>query len=389
VSGPVVTAAVGELVAGPAATAATRSVMRTPRSVDVEITSRCNLRCRYCYYFDNPAVEYRDLDTATWQRFFDELGRCNVMEVCVSGGEPFMRPDLIDLLHGIVRNRMRFSIASNGGLIDDDRAAAVAATRRCNNVQISVDGSCAEIHDVGRGRGSFDGAMRGIRTLQRHGVPIAVRVTIHRHNVRDLPAIARLLLEDLEIPSFGTNAASALGSCLRSADEIALSTADRQLAMQTLVALNAHYRGRIAAFAGPLADAEAWTRMQAARRARTPGFANGGRLTACGCVFDKIAIRADGAIVPCTMLAHLELGRIGRDDFAEVWRQAPAMVSLRERQNIPLQQFAECRDCEYAPYCTGNCPGLAYTATGQVDRPSPDACLRRFLEAGGAIEAAG
>jgi SynChlorMet cassette radical SAM/SPASM protein ScmE len=360
-------------------------VMRTPRHVDVEITARCNLRCRYCYFFDNPAVEYRDLDGATWLKFFDELGRCRVMEVCICGGEPFMRPDLDRLLQGIVRNRMRFNLISNGGLIDDEGAAAIATTRRCSFVQISVDGASAETHDACRGRGAFAGAIRGIRTLQRHGIPVAVRVTIHRHNVRDLPAIAHLLLDELRLPSFSTNSACALGSCLRQADEIALTTADRQLAMQTLVALEAHYHGRITANAGPLADANCWDRMEQARRQGAAPFSYGGRLTGCGCPFEKIAVRADGAIIPCPMLAHLVLGRIGRDDFQQIWLHAPALVKLRERQAIPLQQFAGCRDCGYAPYCTGNCPGLAYSLTGEIDRPSPDACLRLYLEAGGTI----
>ncbi|MBN2357887.1 MAG: SynChlorMet cassette radical SAM/SPASM protein ScmE [Deltaproteobacteria bacterium] len=360
--------------------------MSTPRRLDIEITARCNLRCRYCYFFDNPAVPYRDLDTATWLRFFDELGACQVMDVCISGGEPFLRPDLPELLAGIVRNRMRFNLVSNGALIDDAKAAAVAATRRCNYVQISVDGSCADTHDVCRGPGSFAGALRGIRTLQRHGIPVAARVTIHRHNVRDLPAVARLLLDELEVPAFSTNAASELGSFARHADQIAMTVADRELAMRSLVELKERYGGRITANAGPLADAEYWARMETARRQGAPAFSDGGRLSACGCVFEKIAVRADGAIVPCSMLAHLELGRIGRDRLAEVWRSAPELVRLRARQAIPLQRFAGCRDCAYAPYCTGNCPGLAYSLTGEIDRPSPDACLRLFLEAGGAID---
>ena len=65
-------------------------VMRTPRTVDIDLTARCNLRCRYCYFFDNPAVEYHDLPTEEWLRFFDELGRCAVMDVCLAGGEPFI-----------------------------------------------------------------------------------------------------------------------------------------------------------------------------------------------------------------------------------------------------------------------------------------------------------
>ena len=98
-------------------------------------------------------------------------------------------------------------------------------------------------------------------------------------------------------------------------------------------------------------------------------------------------MRADGAIVPCSMLAHMELGRINQDSLAEVWQHSREMISLRARQTISLQDFAFCADCKYIPYCTGNCPGLAYTLTGQVDHPSPDACLRRFLADGGMIPA--
>ena len=88
--------------------------MRTPRTVDVEITSRCNLRCSYCYYFNNPEVQYKDIPTDQWLQFFTELGRSAVMDVCLVGGEPFSRQDLPQLIEGIVENRMRFSILSNG-----------------------------------------------------------------------------------------------------------------------------------------------------------------------------------------------------------------------------------------------------------------------------------
>ena len=85
-------------------------VMRTPRSLDIDITARCNLRCRYCYFFNNPAVDYRDLPTEEWLKFFDELGALGVMNVTLAGGEPFIREDLTTMLEGLVRNRMRFTL---------------------------------------------------------------------------------------------------------------------------------------------------------------------------------------------------------------------------------------------------------------------------------------
>ncbi len=362
-----------------------QKIMRSPRSLTIEITSRCNLRCRYCYFFNNSAVEYRDLPTADWLRLFDELGALGVMKVTLAGGEPFIRDDLPALIEGVIRNGMRFSFLSNGSLITDEIAAFIAQTKRCDYVQISIDGSCAEVHDSCRGKGSFDGAIRGIRILQRHGIFVAARTTIHRHNVHDLENIARFLLEELGLPDFGTNAAGYLGTCCVNADDLLLSIEERQLAMATLMRLTEKYHGRITANAGPLADGRMWGDMEKARVHCKPAFSKGGRLTACGCTSNKLSIRADGVIVPCNMLAHVELGRVNQDSLATVWQESPALNQLRTRHTIPLTQFEFCAGCSYIPYCTGNCPGLAYSLTGTVDHPSPDACLRRFLAGGGTL----
>ena len=360
-------------------------IIRTPRSVDLDITNRCNLRCRYCYHFSGPGDVDQDLPKAEWLRFFEELNRCAVMNVTLAGGEPFFREDLKELIAGIIENRMRFSILSNGTLITDEMAAFLSSTRRCDGVQVSIDGSNPETHDACRGKGNFQKAINGIHHLQKHSVPVQIRVTINRHNVSDLEGIANLLLEELGLPGFSTNAASYMGLCRQNMEQIELSVENRMLAMDTLVQLNKKYDNRISAQAGPLAEAVTWPEMELARRKGVNNFPMGGRLTACGCVMDKIAVRADGVIVPCTMLSHIELGRINKDDLKEIWQQHPGMQNMRKRNNISLTEFEFCSECKYINYCTGNCPGLAYTITGQVNHPSPDACLRQFLEDGGKL----
>jgi len=360
-------------------------IMRTPRNMDLEITSRCNLRCKYCYYYNNSDVGYYDLPTDEWLQFFDELGQCAVMDVTLQGGEPFIREDLPELIKGIVRNRMRFSILSNGTLIDDEIAAFIAETGRCNQVQVSIDGSKPETHDIFRGKGTFEKAIKGIRTLQRHGISVGVRVTIHSHNVRDLEDTARMLIEDMGLPGFGTNSAGYLGVCRQNAEEVMLSVDDRQLAMETLLRLSEKYSGRISSTAGPLSEAKNWRLMEEARIQNAPQFPMGGYLTSCGCAYSKMSVRADGVMVPCCMLPHMELGRINEDPLIDVWQKSAELDSLRQRYTIPLTDFDFCAGCPYIPYCSGSCPALAYTLTGEVDHPSPDACLRRFLEDGGKI----
>ena len=360
-------------------------IIKTPRSLDLEITNHCNLRCRYCYHFTSPGDVKEDLDKNEWLQFFEELNNCNVMNLCLQGGEPFFREDLLEIIEGIVKNRMRFSILSNGTLIDKDKSCFLAKTGRCNYVQISIDGSSSKVHDSFRGEGTFCKAINAIELLKSNGVGVAVRVTIHKENVQDLNGIARLLLKDLKLDSFSTNAASYMGLCVKNSNRVQLNSIERTEAMEKLVELNKKYNGRITADAGPLAEAKNWQEMEDCLKNNEESSFHGGYLTGCGCSKTKLGVRADGAIVPCTLLGHIELGRINQDSLKDIWQSHSELNKLRERSKIPLTDFSFCKGCEYIAHCTGNCPALAYTLLGEVDHPSPDACLKRFLGNGGKL----
>ncbi len=352
--------------------------------MDIDLTNRCNLRCTFCYHFESAGDVRRDLSTDEWLAFFKELNDLHVMSVTLAGGEPFFRPDFKQLIGGIVKNRMRFDILSNGTLITNELGAFLRDTGRCDFVQVSIDGSNPDVHDFIRGTGSFDRAVRGIRILQDHQIPVTVRVTLHKKNIDDIENIAALLLEDLGISSFSTNAASYMGLCALNSDSISLDTRDRSLLMQKLVDLNIKYHNRISATAGPLAEAYMWTRMEEARKTKGTGAAPAS-LTGCGCVIEKIAVRADGVYVPCNMLSHIELGHLNRDGLQDIWQHHPFLEKMRDRSRISLSEFEFCRGCDYISTCTGNCPALAYTTLGEINHPSPDACLRRFLQDGGRL----
>ena len=360
-------------------------LMRTPRSVDLSVTNRCNLRCTYCSHFTSAGDVSQDPPQEEWLQFFEELNRCAVMNVALQGGEPFCRKDLQELIEGIVRNRMRFNILSNGTLITDEMAAFLASTGRCDGVQVSIDGSIPMTHDACRGEGNFYKAMRGIKSLQKYNVPVPVRVTIHKHNVRDLENVAKLLLEEVGLPGFSTNAASYMGLCRQNAEQVQLTAEERSLAMEALLKLEKKYNGRIGATAGPLAEGKDWLEMEKACQQKSETISGRGHLSGCNGPMSQFAVRADGVMTPCIQMSHIELGRINKDDLQEVWQENSELKRLRERHNIPLSDFEFCQGCEYLGYCTGNCPALAYTIIGKEDHPSPDACLKRFLEAGGRL----
>lgn len=357
------------------------TILSSPKQIDIAITGRCNLRCEYCFYADE-MVARTDLPTQKWLNFFEELGKLGVMRVCLTGGEVFTRSDFFTLLDGIIANRMRYQILSNGTLITENILSQLSIGKRrlrMDSIQISIDGSCASIHDKSRPN-SFDRAVQGLSLLKKAGYPVAVRVTINRYNLHDLENIARFLLEDMGLPSFSTNEAMPIGSGCQNAASMSLTSTERFQAMQTLDHLLKRYPGRLTAQAGPQAKCKAYQEMEDARETgiKTTRWEMG-FLTACGCVFSTMAVYHDGSIVPCHMLPGVVLGNICHDSLKEIWHTHPQMKALRERRSIPMHKVQGCQTCEWNEYCNGSCPGLAHQLTGDFNRANPADCYRKFL----------
>lgn len=364
-----------------------RRVPYSPHSVSLDITTRCNLRCVYCSHFESAGDVDHDLPTDEWLNFFKELNQAAVLEVILSGGEATIRDDFQELVNGIVHNRMRFSILSNGTLINDKLAAFIAKTGRCNSVQVSIDGPSGKIHDMTRGAGSFSAAIEGLKSLMRHGIPCTTRLTLSRYNYKYLEDTARLLLDDIGLPGFSTNTASLFGMCQKNADDVALRPEEYAEAMAIHLKLQKIYGGRISAQAGPLSSLKHWRKMEQNLQTHTPAVPGCGHLNSCGGVFSTMAVRADGVFIPCGQLSHIEMGRMNHDSLTDVWQNHPEMRRLRDRQQIALDDFEFCRGCQYIPYCRGGCPANAHSLTGKENLPvpSPDSCYRRFLSAGGPL----
>ncbi len=349
----------------------------SPRSVDIAITGRCNLACKYCFYADE-MVARSDLPTERWLSFFGELGRLGVMTVCLTGGEVFTRPDLFQLIDGVIANRMRYQMLSNGTLITEKVLAQFEVGKRrlrLDSIQVSVDGSRAEIHNQSRPN-SFDRVMRGLRLLQEANFPVSVRVTVNRFNVDDLENIARLLLDEIGLPGFSTNEAYPCGATNRTEGGIMLTPAQRLKAMRTLTGLTARHDGRINASAGPLALAREFKRVEDALATGQTAMPGRGTLCGCGGVFDKMAVLHDGTIVPCHNLSTLRMGTIVVDDFQKAWLEHPLMDAVRQRREIRLDALETCQGCRYQGFCTGGCPGGAVFLTGELNVRNPMDCYR-------------
>ena len=158
-----------------------------------------------------------------------------------------------------------------------------------------------------------------------------------------------------------------------------LTVAQRREVMGTLTRLNEKYHNRISATAGPLALVRQERAIHEAQAKGETDFSGCGYLTACGGVFEKIAVLHDGTIVPCHIISDLHLGNILQDDLGEVWHSHEKMQAMRQRREIPLDELTPCMNCDYKGYCTGGCPGGAMFLNGDFNTRNPMDCYRILI----------
>ena len=170
------------------------------RTLLAYVTNRCNLRCRHCYIdpvFSVPGSDPNEVSCQKLKNAVDQAIELGLQAVRFTGGEPFMRPDLLDLVHHIDSKNVRVILETNGTLISDAEAAALGSLKRSDVwVSVSLDGATAAVHEAIRGvRGCFDLALRGMDHLVRRKVAPQVIATLMELNRDEMEDIVRLSAE--------------------------------------------------------------------------------------------------------------------------------------------------------------------------------------------------
>jgi radical SAM protein with 4Fe4S-binding SPASM domain len=143
-------------------------------SISIELTPRCNQRCVYCYnpWRGTPDPPREEMDTAQVCALIDKvLADAELRGVTLSGGEPFLRDDILDIIDHVNARDLPASIISNGALVTEPLARALAQ-RRIHYVQVTLAGADAETHDAHCGDGCFAATTRAAKRLADAGVPV-------------------------------------------------------------------------------------------------------------------------------------------------------------------------------------------------------------------------
>jgi pyrroloquinoline quinone biosynthesis protein E len=315
-------------------------------SLAIELTSHCNQRCSYCYNdwrADNGrevgALASGDL-LALLDRALDEVA---FDHVTLTGGEPLARADLFRVLD-LCRDRgVGIQMISNGGLIDDAKAAKLSAYP-IRFIQITLNGVDRETHEAHVGGVHFDATIAGIAALRRHGVRVAGSVVVTRKNADQVGAI----LDRFAALDVRTVALSRFSPAGYAATHVAALLPSRSDMLTALT--EAEARGA----AGMDVQVTMPVPPCVVEHADYPHV----RFGECpiGTEMQEFALGPRGELRSCTL--HTEVLGDARTTSLAVLIDRPAVTGYRD----VTPEF--CAPCPYRQRCVGGCGAAAATVLG-------------------------
>jgi radical SAM protein with 4Fe4S-binding SPASM domain len=366
------------------------------------VTGRCNFNCRHCY-MEAPAGRYGELPFAAMAGLVEQFERANVIEVSLTGGEPFLRRDLLDIIQLLAQKKIRLNqIFSNGLLITDQHLEDIRRIGSRPAFQISFDGVGA--HDQMRGTtGTEQGVIDAIRRLRSAGFPVVVATCIDRLNLGSL-ADTYELMKGLDVQAWRTAAPQATGnwrgtttaSPLDEQAETCAPLLERWIkdGEPFAIQLGSFYRGGRAR--KPETDPAGQPDNQKPGAGRA-GLRSRERVTGlkrsadmpdrptytpegydCGACREQPNLLPDGTLVPCPgyvdSILQNRMPNLLRDDLSEVWTRSFLREIADLRKKDLLAKNPECAACELFKECGVGCRASALTETGNLMAKDPIAC---------------
>ena len=314
-------------------------------------TNACNMYCDHCYR-DAGCKAEEELSTAEAKTLLEQIARAGFKIMIFSGGEPLMRPDIVELVAHAASLGLRPVFGTNGTLITLEMAQKLKAAGAMGRGS-SLDSMDREKHNKFRKfPGAWEGAVQGMRNCRAAGLPFQIHTTVmewNNHELEDLTdfAVAEGAVAHHFFFLVPTGRAKTIeAESLRAEayeDTLMRITKKQQEVEIELKPTCAPQFLRIAAQMGLK------TRF---RRGCLAGTAY--------CI-----ISPRGKVQPCAYL-NMELGDVRQTPFDEIWKNSEVLNKLRT-----LEYSGGCGSCEYKRACGGCRARAAYYHEGDYMAEEP------------------
>lgn len=170
-----------------------------------EITPRCNMFCKHCLFYQNGEKEMnKELSTEEMYKIIDNIAKDKeVNAIWLSGGEPLLRKDIVDICKKISSYNIKPSISTNGILLTD-KLIKELYNAGVTYIHLSIDGGKAETHEELRGaKGSFDLLMKAMDRLKLSPIKTGASFMVTEDSINEIEDVIQIALDkDLSVISF-------------------------------------------------------------------------------------------------------------------------------------------------------------------------------------------
>lgn len=350
-------------------------------------TKTCNLECIHCYASAKKSKFPGEMTTEEGRAFIDDLADFKVPALLMSGGEPLVRPDILELAEYATKKGIRITFSTNGILITEEKAKKLAeiGVTYCG---ISVDGDEPR-HDHMRAKaGAFQETLRGIRNCRKYGIRVGLRFTATAENIGDIDAIFRLVeREGIGRLCIYHLVYSGRGAYLSGID---VPNPEKRVFMDKLIRQTDQWNKEGRDIEVMTVDNHSdgpfiylWLQENDPARAEAAYdlvMKNGGNRTGVAIG----AVDSFGQVHPDQFTQHHVVGNIRERKFSEIWtdRHVALLEGLRNRKE---KLRGRCASCKWLNCCNGNFRARAEGAFSDYWESDP-ACYLTDEEIGVAAE---
>ncbi len=319
------------------------SEQHLPVTIQWDLTWRCDHSCVHCYLVDR---QQEELTLSEANGVLDQLADAGVFSILFSGGDPFLRPDAMDILRGARDRAFDVRINTHGNFIDDALADRLAQEVLPASVGISVYSIDPTEHDnVTRIPGSHAKSVAAVRRLVDRGINVRMKSPLMAQNRFGYHRVGELAEEigaDWSIdPNIIPDDESDFGLC----------------------GINAHSTERILA--------NMWANQHASLPAVADFATRPAKAPTCGAGTISAHITPDGRLTPCVTWRE-DIGSLRTHSFAELWESE---IAQRVRRVSRASYLQDCGGCGFQGSCS-YCPGISHAETGDAGRRSEWVCER-------------
>jgi radical SAM protein with 4Fe4S-binding SPASM domain len=305
------------------------TLLDAPRVVQWVVSHQCNFQCAHCMVRAGKPVQ-NELSTSEAKVMIDQLAHIGVRVLSLTGGEPFVRPDIFDLIKYAKEKRLKVGVATNGWLVRhfENQLREV----NIDSVMVSVDGNEKE-NDELRVPGSYQRALDAILFFKEIGTrTLSISTTFHKNNIDTLEDMGELVRS----LSVEWSVKTVLPQGRAKDNRLCLTSAEAERFFEYMSKNHDRLKIHMCSEMGYLGKYQKELR--------------GAKRFVCGCGYDSCAIMANGDVMACPLfeIDTYVAGNLREMSFQDIWYKG-----FKKFRDYSWPE--SCQACELFKACKGGC----------------------------------